>query len=55
MDFSNGVSNVNGVANGGGDQFPMAIPVPSGFYDLGKFEFGVRGSLILVNFPFSQI
>lgn len=33
-------------------QFPMAIPVPSGCYDPGKFEFGVRVSLILVNFPF---
>ena len=54
MDFSTRLCNVNGVADGGGDQFPMAIPVPSGFYDPEKFEFGVTGSLILVNLPFSS-
>ena len=54
MDFSNCICIVNGVPDGGGDQFPMAIPVPSGFYDPEKFEFGVTGSLILVNLPFSS-
>ena len=28
MDFSNCICIVNGVADGGGDQFPMAILVP---------------------------
>ena len=54
MDFSTGLCNVNGVAHGGGDQFPMAIPVPSGFYDQEKMKFGFRGSLILLNLPFSS-